>query len=89
MGILSIISTVMALLPKVSEGLVEGQTVITQASALYKALQGVFGHDILPDKTDAEIAQMSLEGFEKNLADIIAERQRLHELETTGDGDNS
>jgi len=89
MGILSIISTVLALLPKVSEGLVEGQTVIAQSTQLYHALQGVFGRDILPDKTEAEIAQMSLEGFEKNLVDIIAERQRLHDLEVSGDGDDS
>ena len=68
--ILTIVDTVLATLPKVGVGL-------EQAKGLYALLQGVFGHEVLPDKNDAEIAQLGLEGFASLKERVAAARASL------------
>jgi len=68
--LLVIVDLVLALLPKVAIG-------IDQARDLYRALQDVFGSDVLPDKSDAEIAQLGADGFAALKARVAALRAGL------------
>lgn len=70
MNPLLILETVIATAPKVG-------IAIELVTALYRQLQGIFGSDVLPDKTDADIAALAADDFVALKARIAAAKAAL------------
>lgn len=74
-----VVGVVLGALPQVAT--FEGDAILAAQTGvqLYHVLRGIFGNDVLPDKTETEIAALAAQSWEPLLKHLQDERDALNQ----------
>lgn len=76
-SIITTVEGIIGVVPQLSQFEGDVELGVKVATELYHKVQLLFGHDLFPDKTDAQIAEMGAQTWDQLAAKIAAERARL------------